>query len=271
MAERSQAGGSLQMGDQPGGAGSSHRQAAMPTEPDLATQRGHRGAMRRGYESFPSYQAQCFGDQGGVIASDRHHPRMPTPNPHSDTATTQIHHIACLSSCDRGTQQARSQSGGNHPTAARRLRPSGKAGRDPKRDLVAQCVRGDGNMLAGQFPNRWAFSVATALAQGLPPLAGAPSKWGHKFVDTRHVQVPERLYDFLAIAAFHHSEPEDPEIQNPGQIILISNGLAGAGCPSVLERLNSPKLYLTPLAKALDFAASMLNEPPAPATEASTH
>lgn len=114
----------------------------------------------------------------------------------------------------------------------------------------------------------WAFSVATALAQGLPPLEGSSSKWGRKFIDTRQVQVPERLCDLLAIAAFHHSEPEDPEIQNPRQIIAISNGLAGAGCPIVLERLNSPELRLTPLAKALDFAASMLNEPPTPATEA---
>jgi len=76
--------------------------------------------------------------------------------------------------------------------------------------------------------------------------------------------MPERLCDLLAIAAFHNSEPEDPEIQNPRQIILISNRLAGAGCPIVIEHLNSPELHLTPLAKALDFAASMLNATAAP-------
>ena len=70
--------------------------------------------------------------------------------------------------------------------------------------------------------------------------------------------MPEQLCDLLAIAAFHHSEPDNLGIQNPSEIIAISNRLAGSGCPVVVEHLNSPELHLTPLAKALDFAASMM-------------
>ena len=79
--------------------------------------------------------------------------------------------------------------------------------------------------------------------------------------------MPEQMCDLLAIAAFHYGEREDPGIQNPSQIIAICNGLAGAGCGIVLEHLNRRDLQLTPLAKALDFAASMLDEAPIPTSE----
>ena len=80
----------------------------MATEPDLTAQRGHRSAMRRGNERSVAYQTRRFGDQGGVVASNRYHTRMPTPNPHTDTATTQSDHIAGLGCCDRRAQETAS-------------------------------------------------------------------------------------------------------------------------------------------------------------------
>ena len=103
----------------------------------------------------------------------------------------------------------------------------------------------------------WAFSIATALAENLDPLDAPSSKWGDKFVDTRDVEMPEALCDILAIAAFCHLGYEHEGIDDPAQIIEVGNRLAGAGCPAVLEQLNSHDLRLTPLDKALNLAATL--------------
>ena len=105
----------------------------------------------------------------------------------------------------------------------------------------------------------WAFSIATALAEDLKPLDAPTSQWGYKFVDTREVDIPEALCDILAIAAFCHLGYEHEDINDPAQIIEVGNRLAGAGCPTVLEQLNSHDLRLTPLDKTLNLAAHLYN------------
>ena len=110
------------------------------------------------------------------------------------------------------------------------------------------------------FPRQvdfWAFSIATALAESLDPLDEPSGKWGREFVDTRNVEMPEALCDILAIAAFHHLGREHEGIDDPAQIIEVGNRLSGAGCPIVLEHLNSQDLRITPLDKALNLAATL--------------
>lgn len=106
----------------------------------------------------------------------------------------------------------------------------------------------------------WAFSIATAMAENLDPLEAPSSKWGDKFVGTRDVEMPEALCDILAVAAFHHLGCEHEGINDPAQIIEVGNCLAGAGSPVVLEQLKSHDLRLTPLDKALNFAAILYQQ-----------
>lgn len=103
----------------------------------------------------------------------------------------------------------------------------------------------------------WAFSIATALAESLDPLDGPSNKWGRKFVDTRDVEMPETLCDILAVATFHHLGSEHDGIDDPVHIIEVGNCLAGAGCPVVLDQLNSRDLRLNPLDNVLNFAATL--------------
>ncbi len=102
----------------------------------------------------------------------------------------------------------------------------------------------------------WAFSVATAVALELTPLGGPSSKWGERFIDTRSVEMSDELCNLLAIVAFNHLS--DDGIDDPAQIIEVGNCLAAAGCSVVLDSLSTPDLRLTPLDKALTFAASTL-------------
>lgn len=103
----------------------------------------------------------------------------------------------------------------------------------------------------------WAFSIATALALDIPPLEQPPSDWGRKFTDTRSVELADDLCDLLVVVAFHHLGADHDDIDDPAQIIEIANRYAGAGCPVVLEQLSGRDLRLTPLAKILNFAASL--------------
>ena len=104
----------------------------------------------------------------------------------------------------------------------------------------------------------WAFAIVTATAKGLPPLDGPPSKWGgRKFVETREVQMPNDLCEMLAVVAFATLGVDHEGIDDPKRIVELANGLAGAGTPDVLKRLNDPDLRITALAKTLEFAAEM--------------
>ena len=106
----------------------------------------------------------------------------------------------------------------------------------------------------------WAFSIATALANGMAPLAEGSSTWGKKFADTRSVQMPDSLCETLAVVALAELGPSHDSIDDPKQIIELGNRLAGAGCPKVLKQLGDPDLRLTTLDKALEFAASLRSE-----------
>lgn len=103
----------------------------------------------------------------------------------------------------------------------------------------------------------WAFSIVTALASGIEPLAEGSSAWGKKFADTRSVQMPDQLCELLAIIALTELGYDHDGIDDPKQIIELGNRFAGAGCSKVLEELNDPDLRITALEKALSFAASL--------------
>lgn len=108
----------------------------------------------------------------------------------------------------------------------------------------------------------WAFSISTAVATNLPPRSDASSKWGAKFADTEAVELPEDLCDLLAIIALAELGPEHEGFNDPAVIIELGNRFAGAGAPEVLKHLRNPDLRLTPLEKALEFAAQMYSEAP---------
>ena len=104
----------------------------------------------------------------------------------------------------------------------------------------------------------WAFSISTALAKEMAPLAEASSTWGKKFADTR--SVPDGLCEMLAVIALAELGHDHDGIDDPKQIIELGNRLAGAGCPKVLEQLGDPDLRLTTLDKALEFAAALRSD-----------
>lgn len=103
--------------------------------------------------------------------------------------------------------------------------------------------------------NFWALAIATAVARGLEP--ASESVRLRKFVDTRAVEMPERLCDLLAVIALARLGPEHEDVDNPAAIIRLANRYAAAGCTDLVNRLTDPDLRLTPLEKALDFAAEL--------------
>jgi hypothetical protein len=103
----------------------------------------------------------------------------------------------------------------------------------------------------------WAFSIVTALASGLEPLADGSSAWGKKFTDTRSVQMPDQLCELLAVIALTEFGYDHDGIDDPKQIVELGNRFAGAGCPKVLEQLSDPDLRITALQKALNFSSSL--------------
>ena len=103
--------------------------------------------------------------------------------------------------------------------------------------------------------NFWALAIATAVARGLEP---APeSARLRKFVDTRAVAMPERLCELLAVIALAKLGPEHEDVDNPAAIVRLANRYAAAGCADLVGRLTDPDLRLTPLEKALEFAAEL--------------
>lgn len=97
----------------------------------------------------------------------------------------------------------------------------------------------------------WLFCIAVALSDDLAMRDGEPRQWGHRFVDTREVQLTDVTYDFLAVVAFEKLGRDPNLVIDPAQIIDVANRLAGAACESVLAQLTSNDLKLTPLDKAL--------------------
>lgn len=104
----------------------------------------------------------------------------------------------------------------------------------------------------------WALAIATAVAQNLDPVSESVRL--RKFVDTRAVEMPERLCDLLAVVALATLGPEHEDVDNPAEIVKLANRYAAAGCPVLLSRLTDSNLRLTPLEKALEFVTEMRDE-----------
>ncbi len=103
----------------------------------------------------------------------------------------------------------------------------------------------------------WAFSIATALAMKLEPVDGAPSSWGRVFIYTPQGVMDEDLCALLAVVATARMGIDNPEVGDPARIVELSNRLAGAGCPVVLQKLSETPLRTTPLDRALALARSL--------------
>ena len=129
--------------------------------------------------------------------------------------------------------------------------------------LVLQHQKGPASPERAPFRRQldfWAFAIASAIARGTPPLKEPSSRWGHKFVDTRSVQMPDELCEMLAVITLATLGPDNEDVDDPTQIIELGNQLAGAGCPELLKHLNDPNLRTTVLDKALEFAKSLRPE-----------
>lgn len=103
----------------------------------------------------------------------------------------------------------------------------------------------------------WAFAVATAVARGVAPEESRPSQGGHKFADTRSVELSDDLCELLAVVALGHLGADDEGVEDPARIVEIANRFAAAGCEELLLRLRDPDLRLTTLDKAINFATTL--------------
>ena len=110
------------------------------------------------------------------------------------------------------------------------------------------------------FPRQidfWAFSIAAALVLKLDPLDGPPSRWGTVFIYTSQGVMNNDLCSLLAVVAVAKMGCESPDVADPQRIVELSNRLAGAGCPKVLEKLSVNALRTTPLDRAIELARSL--------------
>ena len=103
----------------------------------------------------------------------------------------------------------------------------------------------------------WAFSIVAALAWDLEPLDGPATKWGTVFIYTSQGIMDNDLCSLLAVVAVAKMGHDDPDVGDPRRIVDLSNRLAGAGCPVVLEKLSENALRTTPLDRAIELARSL--------------
>lgn len=103
----------------------------------------------------------------------------------------------------------------------------------------------------------WALAVVTGIARGVAPSDTRPRQGGHKFADTRSVEMSDELCELLAVVALGSLGAEDEDVENPARIIDVANRLAAAGCEELLMRLRDPDLRLTTLDKAINFATTL--------------
>ncbi len=103
----------------------------------------------------------------------------------------------------------------------------------------------------------WALALATAVARGVPPLESRPSQGGHKFADTRSVEMSDALCELLAVVALGALGANDEGVEDPARIIELANQYAAAGCEELLLRLRNPDLRLSTLDKAINFATEL--------------
>ena len=103
----------------------------------------------------------------------------------------------------------------------------------------------------------WAFSIVAALAWDLEPLDGPATRWGTVFIYTSQGVMDNDLCSLLAVVAVAKMGHDDPDVGDPRRIVDLSNRLAGAGCPVVLEKLSENALRTTPLDRAIELARSL--------------
>ena len=103
----------------------------------------------------------------------------------------------------------------------------------------------------------WTLALATAVARGIAPVESRPSQGGHKFVDTRQVELSDELCELLAVVALGTLGPYDEGVEDPARIIEVANQYAAAGCEELLLRLRDPDLRLSTLDKAIVFAKEL--------------
>ena len=77
--------------------------------------------------------------------------------------------------------------------------------------------------------NFWALALATAVARGSEPVDSSVRL--RKFVDTRAVEMPERLCELLSILALVTLGPEHEDVDDPAAIVKLANRYAAAGLP----------------------------------------
>ena len=118
-----------------------------------------------------------------------------------------------------------------------------------------------GNPEAAPFGRQldfWALALASAIARGIPPAGSPPRQGGHKFADTRSVELSEELCELLAVVALGALGTDDEGVEDPAQIIELANRYAAAGCDELLLRLRDPNLRLSTLDKAIEFARELV-------------
>lgn len=106
----------------------------------------------------------------------------------------------------------------------------------------------------------WTLAFATAVAQGMTPLASRPNQGGHKFVDTKQVEMTDELCELLAVVALGTLGPDDESVADPARIIELANQYAAVGCEEVLLRLRDPDLRLSTLDKAINFVSELARD-----------
>ena len=100
----------------------------------------------------------------------------------------------------------------------------------------------------------WAFSIVAALALDLDPLDGPATRWGTVFIYTSQGIMDNDLCSLLAVVSVAKTGHDAPDVGDPRRIVDLSNRLAGAGCPVVLEKLSENALRTTPLDRAIELA-----------------
>ena len=101
----------------------------------------------------------------------------------------------------------------------------------------------------------WALALVTAVARGVPRERSRPSDGGHRFADTRSVEMSDELCELLAVITLGELGLEHDDVGDPGRIIEIGNQYAAAGCEELLVCLRNPDLRLSTLDKIMDFVS----------------
>ncbi len=112
----------------------------------------------------------------------------------------------------------------------------------------------------GRQVDLWAYCVMTAIALDLAPVDDQKAVRGHRYKDTRSVELSPDLCTLLAAAAAAGLGLDDERARDPAEIVKYANRLAAAGCPVVIGQLKALDMKLTPLQKLQAHAEEMLEK-----------